>query len=141
MAETKKKGPVTKEKLASIMAAASALTSLNESETNTNESTATPEKKASATPAKSAQKSEATPTKRYIPEHKKPDAALTFPEKVCLLYANAAHHEEKSLTGNPSKRSCFLPNGFRSGSVEILRRKLIKSYLGSPVQLSTESTF
>lgn len=24
-------------------------------------------------------------SKRYIPDHKKPDAALTFPEKVCFV--------------------------------------------------------
>ena len=29
-----------------------------------------------------AEKSSAEPSKRFIPEHKKPDAALTFPEKV-----------------------------------------------------------
>ncbi len=45
-----------KAKLQSIMEAASALTALNDEE-----------------------------TKRYIPEHKKPDAALTFPEKVCFV--------------------------------------------------------
>jgi hypothetical protein len=50
----KQSASTKKEKLHSIMEAASALTALNDEE-----------------------------TKRYIPEHKKPDAALTFPEKVC----------------------------------------------------------
>ena len=49
----KQSASTKKAKLHSIMEAASALTALNDEE-----------------------------TKRYIPEHKKPDAALTFPEKV-----------------------------------------------------------
>ena len=32
-----------------------------------------------------ATSSQSAPVKRFIPEHKKPDAALTFPEKVSLL--------------------------------------------------------
>lgn len=56
MSANKTSPTVKKAKLHSIMEAASALTALNDEE-----------------------------TKRYIPEHKKPDAALTFPEKVSIL--------------------------------------------------------
>ena len=58
-------------KLESIMAAASALTGLGNEKVN--------QKFSSGTVGKGKGESE---TKRYIPEHKKPDAALTFPEKV-----------------------------------------------------------
>lgn len=73
--ETTGKRPVTKEKLRSIMEAASALTALgdeDEDEDGDDES----EKEGSSLELGS---------KRYIPEHKKPDAALTFPEKVCFI--------------------------------------------------------
>lgn len=90
MAHSQKKGPVTKEKLRSIMEAASALTALGDEEsTGSRSHSSTPEKKLPATLVQkgSAAKNddESSPTKRYIPEHKKPDAALTFPEKVSLL--------------------------------------------------------
>ena len=75
-----KKKRVSKEKLRSIMEAASALTALgDEEESNTsraNSPVSTPVKE--TLKAKSTKKEE----KRFLPDHKKPDAALTFPEKV-----------------------------------------------------------
>eukprot|EP00542_Grammatophora_oceanica_P009580 CAMPEP_0194032892 /NCGR_PEP_ID=MMETSP0009_2-20130614/5739_1 /TAXON_ID=210454 /ORGANISM="Grammatophora oceanica, Strain CCMP 410" /LENGTH=401 /DNA_ID=CAMNT_0038673465 /DNA_START=30 /DNA_END=1235 /DNA_ORIENTATION=+ len=75
-----KKNVQTKEKLQSIMEAASALTSLNE------EGGSNPGSPRSGSP----------PPKRYIPEHKKPDAALTFPEKLMFMmnYAEKAENKE-----------------------------------------------
>ena len=71
------KRPVTKAKLRSIMEAASALTALgDEDETGADEGKQVSQAKGEE------DDSEDTPGKRYIPEHKKPDAALTFPEKV-----------------------------------------------------------
>lgn len=35
-------------------------------------------------------------SKRYIPDHKKPDAALTFPEKVCFVNMRVCRREEES---------------------------------------------
>ncbi|CAJ1959829.1 unnamed protein product [Cylindrotheca closterium] len=36
-------------------------------------------------------------TKRYLPEHKKPDAALTFPEKLMALMKEADKHDPKTF--------------------------------------------
>ena len=69
------KGPAPKEKLRSIMEAASALTALGDEEN--------PTQQTNEEATKSPKKDEKEPRKRYIPDHKKPDAALTFPEKVC----------------------------------------------------------
>ena len=71
------KPPLTKEKLRSIMEAASALTALAD------EDEAEAEEGNEATKSEEDKEDDGTsPGKRYIPEHKKPDAALTFPEKV-----------------------------------------------------------
>jgi hypothetical protein len=74
--------PPGKEK--SIMDAVSALTSLGDEEDSNNEESA-----ANPSPAKrlklgdeATEESKAIAAKRFIPDHKKPDAALTFPEKV-----------------------------------------------------------
>lgn len=61
-----------KSKLRTIMEAASALTALGDEDETGNSLERT---LAETNHAKEARK-------RYIPEHKKPDAALTFPEKV-----------------------------------------------------------
>mmetsp|Transcript_42051 Transcript_42051/g.59073 ORF Transcript_42051/g.59073 Transcript_42051/m.59073 type:complete len:346 (-) Transcript_42051:65-1102(-) len=66
--QTKKKGPVTKEKLRSIMEAASALTSLGDEDEECKDV--------------DDEESSKDKAKRFIPEYKKPDAALTFPEKL-----------------------------------------------------------
>jgi len=63
MSANKTSPTVKKAKLHSIIEAASALTALNDEE-----------------------------TKRYIPEHKKPDAALTFPEKLMSMMRFAEKH-------------------------------------------------
>ena len=82
------KKTVTKEKIRSIMEAASALTALCDEES---ESTAPEtlkllkEEKQSAASQDDKGKSN---SKRFIPEHKKPDSALTFPEKVRPLGLN-----------------------------------------------------
>jgi hypothetical protein len=60
-----------KSKLRTIMEAASALTALGDEEETSNSLEKTP-----------AEHEAKEASKRYIPEHKKPDAALTFPEKV-----------------------------------------------------------
>ena len=83
--EDQPKRTVTKEKLRSIMEAASALTALGDEE-DTQESTLSPtksnEKMESSEQTDNEETSEEKVLKRYIPDHKKPDAALTFPEKV-----------------------------------------------------------
>jgi hypothetical protein len=73
---TSSEGP--KSKFRTIMEAASALTALGDEEETVN---SLEKSLAESNEAKEA-------CKRYIPEHKKPDAALTFPEKVraFLLY-------------------------------------------------------
>jgi hypothetical protein len=83
----------TQEKLQSIMEAASALTSLVQEETGSSSLrspkredniTVTPKEQTPSSNADSdeSKEEEDEPSKRFIPEHKKPDAALTFPEKV-----------------------------------------------------------
>jgi hypothetical protein len=84
----------TQEKLQSIVEAASALTSLVQEETGSSSlpsptrednNTKTPKEESPAGNAdsdESKDEEEDEPSKRFIPEHKKPDAALTFPEKV-----------------------------------------------------------
>jgi hypothetical protein len=74
--EPKTKRPVTKEKLRSIMEAASALTALGEEEDGEEGSESSSKKDGE----EEGEMDESG--KRFIPEHKKPDAALTFPEKV-----------------------------------------------------------
>jgi hypothetical protein len=79
-----KKGPATKEKLQSVMEAASALTALcdEESENGTPSSPKiVPKESPDTTAAAATPKDDGS--KRFLPDHKKPDAALTFPEKVC----------------------------------------------------------
>jgi hypothetical protein len=75
-----------KAKLRSIMEAASALTRLGDEDS---EASAPPspnreeeetEEETEETPETNTKAGKAA--KRFIPEHKKPDAALTFPEKV-----------------------------------------------------------
>jgi len=92
-----KKGPVTQQKVQSVMEAASALTTLGEKESENGESTpsspktepkeTSAENSASETAATKEEKSKnsAESPKRFLPDHKKPDAALTFPEKVRIL--------------------------------------------------------
>lgn len=96
-----------KEKLRTIMDAASALTSLGDEEGSNEaipkeepsheaeqlpaavgsaEESAEPVKESDApqpSSPKSLESESTSPPKRYLPDHKKPDAAPTFPEKVC----------------------------------------------------------
>lgn len=69
-----------------IMDAVSALTTLGDEESgDEGEAKASPEKKDDDTKPAAAKRGSddgGEPKPRYIPEHKKPDAALTFPEKV-----------------------------------------------------------
>ena len=78
--------PTPKDKLRNIMEAASALTALgDEDSTDGNAEGAQPPAGDKTAPGTaSAEDADALAAKRFIPEHKKPDAALTFPEKVCL---------------------------------------------------------
>lgn len=69
---TSNQGPVTKEKLRSIMEAASALTALQDEDNDNNNNNND----------KVDGDDENNEKQRFIPDHKKPDAALTFPEKV-----------------------------------------------------------
>jgi hypothetical protein len=67
------------------MEAASALTALvNEESSEAQAPAAAPEakKKEETADEAAARAEEEEDEKRFIPEHKKPDAALTFPEKV-----------------------------------------------------------
>jgi hypothetical protein len=76
--------PPGKEK--SIMDAVSALTSLGDEEDSNNEESGgasnPPPAKKIKLEDEATEESKAIAAKRFIPEHKKPDAALTFPEKV-----------------------------------------------------------
>jgi hypothetical protein len=79
------KRPATKEKLRSIMEAASALTALGDEESESGSRPSSPKpnsNEASKTSAEEAKQESSSSAKRYLPEHKKPDAAPTFPEKV-----------------------------------------------------------
>jgi hypothetical protein len=98
---------IKKEKLRHIMEAASALTALNNEEASSETEQVntitqlSPEKTNSETPNEAPEDHEeeeeedddeegsSSQKKRFIPEHKKPDAALTFPEKVrnCIAFA------------------------------------------------------
>jgi hypothetical protein len=83
-----KKGPVTKEKLHSVMEAASALTALGDEESENGEGAPSspkiaPEESPDTTAAAATPKDDGS--KRFLPDHKKPDAALTFPEKVSYI--------------------------------------------------------
>jgi hypothetical protein len=81
-----KKGRATKEKLRSIMDAVSALTALGDEdgdEDEEGEGKKGEEKKLGRKEDK-VEDAEFDSKKRFIPEHKRPDAALTFPEKVRL---------------------------------------------------------
>jgi hypothetical protein len=79
--EPKTKRPVTKEKLRSIMEAASALTALGDEEDSEEGSESGSKKDDDGDEEGEMDES----GKRFIPDHKKPDAALTFPEKVSKL--------------------------------------------------------
>lgn len=88
------KRPVTKEKLRSIMEAASALTALGD------EDEAAPEAEKGNPAAKAEEDKEDgrdAPGKRYIPEHKKPDAALTFPEKLMSMMKMAENEDSNTF--------------------------------------------
>lgn len=117
---TTKKGPVTKGKLRSVMEAASALTTLGENESESGGSApsspkTTPKEspkedakeaatKDAETPATSKEdKSEETgeSPKRFLPDHKKPDAALTFPEKVSYCRSRAGQAQPQPLLSRP----------------------------------------
>ena len=69
----------TEEKLCNIMEAASALTALGDEE---EEGEKGGSKKNGRKEHKVGDDTEFDSKKRFIPQHKKPDAALTFPEKV-----------------------------------------------------------
>lgn len=75
-------------KLHIIMEAASALSALGDDDSPSPTPISTPQKMASSSNPTSEAASttkeaeEKSPSKRFIPSHKKPDAALTFPEKV-----------------------------------------------------------
>ena len=83
--ENKKR--VSKEKLRTIMEAANALTALGdeestESRSNGSSSTKEEESQAKKNTTTKKQSKKDVDNKRFLPDHKKPDAALTFPEKV-----------------------------------------------------------
>lgn len=82
------KRPVAKEKLRSIMEAASALTALGDEESEGSRPSSPKEEKQEdhkeVDSSEIKEQEDGNPPKRYLPEHKKPDAAPTFPEKVSL---------------------------------------------------------
>ena len=77
-----KKGRATKEKLRSIMEAVSALAALGDEDEEGEGKKG--EKKNPGRKEDKVEDAEFDSKKRFIPEHKRPDAALTFPEKVRL---------------------------------------------------------
>jgi hypothetical protein len=80
------KKSVSKEKLRTIMEAASALTALGDEDSSGGSRAGSPVEK----DGDAKKTTDATPTaeeKRFLPDYKKPDAALTFPEKVRPLSA------------------------------------------------------
>jgi hypothetical protein len=89
--EIKEEAPkrtVTKEKLRSIMEAASALTALGDEDDTQEESVpikAEDEQPQTDDKTENGESTGDKSLKRYIPDHKKPDAALTFPEKVRIF--------------------------------------------------------
>jgi hypothetical protein len=82
------KGPAPKEKLHSVMEAASALTALCDEESANGEVAPSSPKivpKESPDTTAVAETPKDDGSKRFLPDHKKPDAALTFPEKVSII--------------------------------------------------------
>jgi hypothetical protein len=86
------KVPAPKEKLQSVMEAASALTALCDEDSANGEGAPSSPKitpKKEETPDTTTVEAAGTPkddgSKRFLPDHKKPDAALTFPEKVSYI--------------------------------------------------------
>jgi hypothetical protein len=75
---------VSKEKLRTIMEAASALTALGDEDSSGESRAGSPHMKDAVEDSKQACTAE---EKRFLPDYKKPDAAVTFPEKVCSLSA------------------------------------------------------
>jgi len=63
-------------------------------------------------------------TKRYLPDHKKPDAALTFPEKLMHLMKEADEHNPKTFC------IAWLPEGktFIIRDPEEFTRKVLSNY-------------
>jgi hypothetical protein len=61
------------------------------------EPTAPPTEPAADAKTPEADSSKKQKAKRYLPEHKKPDAALTFPEKLMNLMKEADKHDAKSF--------------------------------------------
>jgi len=100
--------PAPKAKLESIMEAASALTALAEEE-STGAPSPTPMSKMDA---KSPSSEDDDKAPRYIPEHKKPDAALTFPEKMMNLmrYAVDQNQEGFCVAWLPDGKSFVIRN-------------------------------
>lgn len=88
--DTQAVATITKTKLRTVMEAANALTRLGdedetaeeESQENRGSSDDNNNKEESCSSAGEGEGSEKGDGKRYLPEHKKPDAAPTFPEKV-----------------------------------------------------------
>lgn len=104
--------PKGQQKLRTIMEAASALTALGDEEGSTTGCPSSPitasestGKTTTAPEAVNETKKDKEPKKRHIPEHKKPDAALTFPEKLMNLMKFATQDKEEG--------SCiaWLPDG------------------------------
>jgi len=46
-------------------------------------------------------------TPRFLPEHKKPDAAPTFPEKVCYFFKISVNARTRFCTGFYVDKTCF----------------------------------
>jgi cell division protein FtsN len=112
--------PAPKEKIRSIMEAASALTALGEEESDASrpgspsgeskkEDYVNIESKDTETPGtfESAEdEEEKEAAKRYLPDHKKPDAAPTFPEKVSHDPVFLCHFVRRICTGNTQDGGC-----------------------------------
>lgn len=105
----KNKKRVCKEKLRTIMEAASALTALGDEESSDNQS------RGNSPVPKEPGKTKATSKKddkRFLPDHKKPDAALTFPEKVRFTTSFVFHGI--GMPHSPSTKSTCGVTGTRT---------------------------
>ena len=71
---------MSREKLRTIMEAASALTALGDEDDSSSTSQRSSPVEGTNNPKKES--AACRDEKRFLPDHKKPDAALTFPEKV-----------------------------------------------------------
>mmetsp|Transcript_16760 Transcript_16760/g.27808 ORF Transcript_16760/g.27808 Transcript_16760/m.27808 type:complete len:368 (+) Transcript_16760:89-1192(+) len=137
--EPKTKRPVTKEKLRSIMEAASALTALGDEDEEGSEAGSKKEGDDDEEGADGEDGEDDGSGKRFIPDHKKPDAALTFPEKLMSMMKTADKEDtdeyciawlvdgKSFVVRNPDEFTRkVLPNYFKATKFSSFTRKLYR---------------